>query len=265
MIEAIQKENVSFEFYNIRENFEPVLPKKINDKIFILYVNYFGICEDKIISLKKKYKNIIVDNSQAFFSKPLAKSVTFYSPRKFFGVPDGGYLHSDIENEIFLDQDFSYKRSLHHLIRLDVKPEMGYQEYFRNEKIFKNLKIKRMSNLTRKILCSIDYQNVKKIREENFFYLHERLWRFNRIDIKSENVNGPMAYPFMSNHKNLRNDLIQKRIFCGKYWKEVIDRTSKNSLESKLSEQISALPIDQRYSITDMKRIIFFIKKILKK
>jgi hypothetical protein len=265
VIQAIQKENASIQFYNIKENFEPILSKNTNDRSYILCINYFGICEDIIISLRKKFKNVIVDNSQAFFSKPFAKSITFYSPRKFFGVPDGGYLYSDLNNKINLDKDLSYNRSLHQLIRLDTEPEIGYKEYLKNEKLFNNLAIKRMSNLTQKILCSINYQKVKRIREENFFYLHERLYKINGINIKTKNVNGPMVYPFRFNDTSLRDSLIQNRIFCGKYWKEVCDRTAENSLESKLSKSIVALPIDQRFSITDMKRIILNIENFINK
>ena len=265
VVQAIKKEGVAMTFYHLTENFEPVLPDQIDPGIHILYANYFGICEAKIASLKKKFENIIFDFSQAFYSKPPSGSTAFYSPRKFFGVPDGGYLYSEQVIDPKLDRDHSYFRSLHQLIRLDAGPEAGYGEFIRNEHLFDSLNIKEMSNLTRKILCSIDYKRIKNIREENFFYLHERLLKFNRIDIDCKYVNGPMAYPFRCEGDTLRDYLNQRRIFCGKYWQDVSNRTPASSVEYKLSESIIALPIDQRFTIADMKRIVADINGFLNK
>jgi hypothetical protein len=260
VIQAVAKEGVSIHFYRLTKNFEPVLDDISDRKAYILSVNYFGICENNILSMKDKFQNVIIDNSQAFFSKPLPGSTVFYSPRKFFGVPDGGYLFSDINDDVILDQDHSYDRALHLLIRHDRQPEQGYAEYLNNEKLFDALAIKGMSNLTKTILCSIDYEKVQKIRENNFVYLHERLAEINAIDIATNSVSGPMAYPFMSDTKELRNHLIQNRIFCGSYWQEVAKRSPKNSVEYQFAQSIIALPIDQRFSLTDMARIIHTIE-----
>ena len=47
---------------------------------------------------KNKKGNIIFDNSQAFYSKQYG-TAGIYSPRKFFGLPDGGILCTDLNLE----------------------------------------------------------------------------------------------------------------------------------------------------------------------
>lgn len=39
---------------------------------------------------------IILDNTQSFFQKPISGIDTIYSCRKYFGVPDGAYLSTNI-------------------------------------------------------------------------------------------------------------------------------------------------------------------------
>ena len=80
-----------------------------NDKAYELEVEYLslrffdhGIGLLTIQLLNKKYPNLIVDNAQAFYMPHLGLA-SFYSPRKFFGVADGGYLFCGKK----LDEEFS--------------------------------------------------------------------------------------------------------------------------------------------------------------
>ena len=53
-------------------------------------------------------KNLIIDNAQAFFAKPLLGIDTFYSPRKFVGVSDGGILATKKILEGVLKNEFTH-------------------------------------------------------------------------------------------------------------------------------------------------------------
>ena len=44
-------------------------------------------------------KNVIIDNVQAYFQRPIEGFDTLYSCRKYFGVPDGAVLYTDLEIE----------------------------------------------------------------------------------------------------------------------------------------------------------------------
>ncbi len=63
----------------------------------------------------------------------------------------------------------------HLLKRIDLSAEQGYTDFSENDKSLENQPIKRMSNLTERILSGIDYQSIKKQRKENFLFLHETL------------------------------------------------------------------------------------------
>ena len=76
-------------FYHIDDFFMPAqqFPK---DK-YILYPNYFGICDKNIDELVKIYPKLIVDNAHAFYAKPRGFA-SFNSAKKFLPVKDGAYL-----------------------------------------------------------------------------------------------------------------------------------------------------------------------------
>lgn len=90
VLEPVHKLNVELEFYHINKKFEPDIPSQFNQNDYFLFVNYFGINDSIGKSLAANIKNLIADNSQAFYCQPY-ECPTFYSTRKFFGVADGSY------------------------------------------------------------------------------------------------------------------------------------------------------------------------------
>ena len=102
LLEPLRSLNIAYDFYSIDEKLEPVSLTGINNNSAYLYTNYFGLKTGYIKQLAALIPNLIVDASQAFFDKPLIGIDTFYSPRKFFGLPDGGYASCDIK----LSDDF---------------------------------------------------------------------------------------------------------------------------------------------------------------
>jgi len=258
ILEPIKKLKISFEFYYIDKNLNPVFEKKIQTNEAFLYTNYFGIKQTTVKQLAAKFgENLIIDNAQAFFDKPLKNIDTFYSARKFFGVPDGAYLYTNKKFEKKLEQDISYKRFEHLLGRIDLGAEQFYQSFKNNDASLIEKPIKTMSNLTCKILRSINYQKIKKRRCENFLLLHNTLKNTNQLNLEIEPNTVPMVYPyFVNNGSELKKKLIQNKIFVATYWTNVFNLAKENSFEYKLAKYLLPLPIDQRYKIEDMKRII---------
>lgn len=256
LLEPIWREKIDFTFYHINEYFEPVIDdSSLDSSSFIIYINYFGVNDWIIHDLSRKYENLIIDNAQAFFSFPVNGLSSFYSPRKFFGVSDGGYLYTDT----FIDHmktDLSFSRCEHLLKRLDIDAQAGYQAYIKNENSFSRRTLKKMSKLTHAILNSIDYARAKKIREENFRFLHRILKDINELDLPMRNLNGPMVYPLLVSKKGLKEFLIRNQIYVATYWKEVLNRVKKRSFEYKLAKCLVPLPIDQRYGLDDMRKIV---------
>lgn len=209
--------------------------------------------------------NIIIDNCQSFFSKPLSWFDTFYSPRKFFGVPDGGYLYTYDNSRLNtkLEQSFSYNRCSHLLKRIDLSAEEGYAEFKRNDKKLSNDHIKMMSNLTKRILSSIDYNYVNGKRNKNFKLFHNQFKDINILNLDSivtSNIS-PLIYPLLLNKPKLRESLISEKIYIPQYWPNVLLWTSIDDFENYLANHLIALPIDQRIKQNDITRILNSINK----
>ena len=254
--QAIEDAGCKLKYYSIDKNFLPTC--SFNQYDYILYTNYFGVCSSNISLLRKKYPNLIIDNAQAFFYKPCGIA-SAYSPRKFIGVSDGGYVYCKKNIENAFERDFSYNRFSHLLKRTDVDSNFGYQDFNTNDDSLIHADIKTMSNLTQSILSSIDYNYVIKKRRKNFNYLNKHLSSLNELKITIKN-DVPMYYPFLSKNSNLRAKLVKEKVYVPMCWKEMDNRCLPDSYEIYLQQNLLPLIIDQRYNIEDMKRIIDIIK-----
>lgn len=264
LLEPMKKLNIEVSFYSINNAFEPIFDyANIMQNEAFLYTNYFGLKDDFIKNLSLNCQNLIIDNAQSFFSKPLKGIDTFYSPRKYFGVPDGAYLYSQKEILLKLITETSFEKFEHLLRRIDESPEDAYFSFQENEKRFEAKPLTEMSRLTEKVLCSINYAEVSEKRNINFEYLHEELNEWNRLEFTFNNKMVPMVYPFLINDSDLRDYLIKEKIYTSVYWKNVLNWVSKESIEYNFSKRIIHLPIDQRYNFDDMKYIVKKIKKFM--
>ena len=86
---AVFAENCKPIFYHIDDNFMPSESFPTNS--YILYPNYFGICDKNVKKLVKSYPKLIVDNAHAFYAKPKGFA-SFNSAKKFLPVKEGAYL-----------------------------------------------------------------------------------------------------------------------------------------------------------------------------
>ena len=256
ILEPIKKLQINYEFYHINKNLEPEKESKLLGHEAFLYTNYFGLKQETVKKLANSYgKNLIVDNSQAFYANQIEGIDTFYSARKFFGVPDGAYLYTDKYLEYELEQDVSYSRMSHLLKRIDIGAEFGFEDFKKNEDLLSNQPIKKMSKLTEKILKSIDYYCVRQQRVDNYKLLDTHLRNSNQIKFYLDEYSVPMVYPYFSNDKNLKTKIIQNEIFVATYWANVLDWCNKYQKEYLLTQNLISLPVDQRYNDITIKII----------
>ena len=260
MLEPLSKLGIDYEFYHINDVLEPKEIVKLKNNEAFLYTNYFGLKQKCVEKLAGIYgKQLIVDNAQAFYAPCLDGIDTFYSPRKFFGVADGGYLYTDKLLEEEIEQDYSIDRMKHLLIRADKTAEEGYSEFKRNSHELVNNPIRKMSKLTEKILSSIDYSSIIKIRRENYTFLNSTLGKRNKFAFPLDDDDVPMVYPFYTDDESIRQKLIQNRIYVATYWPNVFNWCENKTLEFDLAKNILPLPIDQRYGSEEMERIVELI------
>ena len=259
VIDSVVKLNIPFSFYHIDLNLEPEFDFSIvKDDEYFLYTNYFGLKDDFIGNLKQKCSKLIVDNSQSFYSMPLLGVPTFYTARKFFGVPDGAYLYADIPIDEYdnLPVGNSFNRFDFLVKRIDLSAEVGYTDFKLAENRINSLPIEKISKLSEKMLSSINYDLIAEKRCQNFSRLSKVLDKHNEYNVNWNGSQIPMAYPFLTQKSNLKSKLIENKIYTASYWPNVKENVSETSVEFFITSNFVFLPIDQRYSTEDMDHII---------
>lgn len=246
---------VNVSYYHIGLDWMPRdLELDTNEWLYV--VNFYGqISNHKILKMAQIYKNIIIDNAQAYFQEPVDGVDTLYTCRKFFGVPDGAILYTNNVINEPLEQDVSYTRMQYLLGRYEKTASEFYTKYVENNHLFSTEPIKRMSRLTQNLLHGIDYDVIKRRRTENFMYLFDKLQDINMLGLSVPE--GAFMYPlYLENGYKVRELLQEKKIYIPMLWPYVIDLCNKSDLEYELTLNILPLPVDQRYSIEHMDYII---------
>lgn len=265
VLQAVQAAGVRSVFHEIGEGFELMLdPQKVGRNEAVLLTNYFGLKEVDPAHWTAAGIGLLVDNCQSFFCLATAGSTTFYSARKFFGVPDGAYLYtaSAREGGLSLVEDDSSGRFAHLFMRLRRSAEDGYAEFRRQEALLATLPMMAMCPLTQALLASIDYRFVRERRRRNFEQLHAALGHLNRLPVEAWYGEGrvPMVYPLLMENCGVADRLREQRVYVARYWPNVLEWAPKASWDWHLARNLLALPIDQRYGSDEMKRVVDVIK-----
>lgn len=260
MIEPLLMAGIDVARYRIDETFAISDELTLAANEWLLYVNYFGICQANVERVLTQFPRhqVIIDNAQAFFSPAQDCLATIYSPRKFFGVPDGGYLVTPLQVPMPEQLDTqSPGRCLHLLKRITLDPESGYPDYLVAEESLIRQSPRQMSQLTRRLLATQDYLEAHRKRRENFDFLDQHLSKHNQFQPHLGRMDAPLCYLLRGARPGAREHLIRNRIFVPTYWRDVLkEGLLAPPLERSLSANDLCLPCDQRYDVDDMKRII---------
>ncbi len=256
-----EREGYAYDFYPIDKEFLPVFDRTLAADEWLYIVNFYGqISNEKILQLQQTWGNVIFDNVQAFFQKPAAGVDTIYSCRKFFGVPDGGYLATDVRLREEPEQDISMDRMKHVLGRFEHTASEYYAHFRQTDESYADLPMLTMSKLTRNLLCAIDYRTACQKRDENYAFLAAALGEYNPLKLTAPA--GAYCYPFYcKNGMELKRRLAEQKIYVPTLWPNVLERPE--SVEKDYAENILPLPCDQRYGQADMKRMVTAIQKYL--
>ena len=66
--QAVREEGCTVVHYPLEKDFLPAVDFPVDE--WVVYNNYFGVCGEKVATLAKRHRNLIVDNAQAFYSPP---------------------------------------------------------------------------------------------------------------------------------------------------------------------------------------------------
>lgn len=256
--------SVEYVFYRINENLEIADNIELSEGEYLIYTNYFGIKDAYCKRLGKQYgRNLIVDSAQALFMKPIEGINMIFSYKKYVGVPDGGAAYTVGSCLPEIEVGYSHDLCSSLVERADNDIPKGYASFHNEGEILCQKSMQSMSNLTKAILSSIDFDDIKQRRIVNFAYLHSALSKSNKlsrlIDESNDLYECPLVYPYYSDNAELRQYLISHKVFVARYWPNVLDWCKPGDIEYELASHLIPLPIDQRYGEEEMDRIINLI------
>ncbi|WP_157365406.1 hypothetical protein [Zooshikella ganghwensis] len=248
---------IKLEFYSLTPSFNITPLPRLTDQSGLLWINYFGIYSEYEKTLFNHFseEQCIIDNCHALFSTPSLKAATIYSPRKFLGVPDGAWLAGNMESQQFklLPQATSWSTCDYLLKQIDLGSEAAFTDYQAHEKQLGQAPLQQMSQLTKTLLCAIDYSSIQKRREDNFEFWSQHLQSINRIVIPQQTC-AALCYPLLVHTPKLKSFLIQNRVYLPTYWPG-LDTSVLPSFEKELISKLCCLPVDQRYTEHDLAKI----------
>lgn len=255
LLEPFIVNKIEFQFYSIDENLEPDQDFEMEPDAYFLYINYFGLKTSKVKQLTNRFSGrVIVDNTQAFFEKRNGTAWSFNSARKFFGVPDGAYLYSPMLLHPVLPENDNIRYD--HLInRLLGKQQQAYEEFVGSEKGVETT-VKKMSELSKRLLSNVDYNLVREKRRQNFLTYAEALNRYNKLDCSLIGNETPFCYPLLLASEPDRQFLFNKEIYIPYLWKDVEFREGNFNFEKQFARRLLPLPVDHRYDKGDCQKVI---------
>lgn len=255
--EPLRQSGVEVVFYGIDTNMDPLFdPAGMDEGEALLYTNYFGLKDEVIRLLASTGRQLLIDNAQCFYAMPAEGVDSFYSCRKFFGVPDGAYLYTDVRLGETLERDVSIDRCEHLMRSTELGTEAGYAAFRANEAALDKLPLRAMSHLTERMMAAIDHVSVSLKRRENCQRLHAALKDHNLLPIDPVAASVPMVYPFLSEDSALRERLRAHGVYTARYWPDLLAPVDPGTPEARFAELIVPLPVDQRYGPDHMDRIL---------
>lgn len=257
---TLKDANIEISYYHIDRNFTPLLTDSdIEDSQALLINNYFGISGEVVDNFVEKYgSKVIVDNSQSYYSQHSVKTDHIKSPRKFFGVTDGGVLITtrDIDD---LYSHLEFDKSADRIFNLFASDESSrndnYDKYLSYRDNLQSLSMMRMSKSTENILKLVDFDFCKQARRRNFDKMHKNLACYNKLNISMRNDDVPMLYPFLYLNTSLKKRLIENNVYLGSYWPLSNYANSSTEIEDGLRKNLCCLPIDQTLTDRDIEFI----------
>ena len=266
IIQAGQEAGLEVEIYYLDTSLYPIdIHDRLTKDCAVLYVNYFGMCQANVQKIINEAQSgtVIIDNSHALFAAHEAGAVaSAYSPRKFVGLPDGGILSvsSTFDVSLPVEEDSgSIDRMAYLFKRMAYSARAGYRDFDLARRSLGDTHPLRMSRLTKRLMRSIDWNNVRQRRRENYTLLAERLDRFNAFPWRMQADDVPLVYPFTVRGiavDSWRNELAARDIFTATYWKDAIPRVFAGSVEAMLINETLFLPVDQRMTRADVEIVV---------
>jgi hypothetical protein len=111
-------------------------------------------------------------------------------------------------------------------------------------------------------LAQVNYEEVAKIRRDNFAFYHKHLAQHNEAkEIMDSETCVPFCYPLLLKSPINLGVFFNKKIYIPSLWNDVTNRVNPGFfMENHISKNLLPLPLDHRYRNIDLSDVITFIK-----
>lgn len=248
------------------------------------YLQFFGVAEPEstlefIQDIRNRGVLIFEDITMSLLSDKSSGfgigDVVLGSVRKWCGIPDGAFIASKKDLPMMAKDAAAYDYTLYYFTAQILKtlylsdPEKYDKEKFLSysdlgiKSLFSDYTIREMSQVSDRLLRTIDWNKICERRHKNYDLLYCLLQEIPEIKTL-ENCNDkviPMGMFILAEDRDgLLNYLISKDIYCNVHWRQN-EATEQFSDSAFLSRHCLTIPCDQRYDETHMHYIYEMIKQ----
>lgn len=272
--EARSQSQIRRKFYGTGSNLQPSLDflDEVQPGEAVLTIDYLGrpLSQEFRATLSSRTDVVWVEDKAQSLAPPADGHACIYSPRKIFGVPDGGLLVAPGAKAMEdwcqpCDPDSIHSRQ-QALCDAFEKPNPALTLRMAKEDMKRQLSRQRMSRLTETMLRRIPVADVARRRRENWACLHRILGNRCLWDIPVPDFT-PYAFPLLLPRdypaEVLHTLLTQQHVQCQRMWYPLNVPVRLFPLEESLSKRLLLLPCDQRYESEDMELIANMVLQIL--
>ena len=283
IINLMKKLKLKIYFYDMFESNLEKKIKNIKDKVLVIIPIFYGFKPwINYIKLGQKFKNkifILIDGAQAAYSHleyrtPL-KGAILSCPHKSLGINDGSILRlSKIDAIQRINYNCLKKEKRFNKIKKNSRILLNSSDTQKEKKglilskkleNWKSLPPKKISSISLQKFLNIDQDKHRIIRIKNYKFILKNLGKYFP-KIKNLQLGTPFGYPLLfEKREKLLQILHKERVFASPLWhnNRYVNKKFKNAYLFK--KNFLSLPLDQRYTIKDLKEMIKRVKFALRK
>ncbi len=269
IIDILQEYQVTFDFYSVERNLDFQLPDNIEKYDAVYLIKYFGGSTDAFAKTCTSFHGcLIVDDVFSPYPEILKRDqlwFSFNSLRKISHVADFSLLYSNaplasvIKTALsgFSVMKYRAKNLKHEYLNFQQGSEKKYLDKFGQAEAILSSNFGIYSPSADSIIAAIQYFNrleqERNIRQRNYQQINDLLADYS-IPIKSKFYS--FAPLLLNNRDVVRQKLMEFNVFLAVHWPVC------NLVDNVLSQSIISIPVDSRYSSTDIKKVCSLIIKL---
>ncbi|MDE5832629.1 MAG: glycosyltransferase [Desulfovibrio sp.] len=276
----LNRESCQFirKFYRVNEKLEPSpeFIHSVGEGEAVLTINYLGkpLPTEVAIALHERDDIIWIEDLAQSLDRPkhdLASAV-IYSPRKLFGVPDGGVLVGKGADDLkgwLENKTGEVINQREDLLLKALEPDTDKRAldlFWQKSDMEHQLSRRKMSVLTEALLKRVPYAPIAEKRKKNWTILYDRLNEYCLWEIAKPDFT-PFAFPFVAPAsfpvEILHTLLTRANIVCQRMWHPLPIPRNHFPQEEALEKRLLLLPCDQSLDQKELERIAELSLKII--